>query len=61
MRVWVEELECPNCGKKHLRVLMPPHRGNSRVIMTLINDCGFCDINCLNEFIEKHRSEIDAC
>lgn len=50
---YMEELECPNCGKKHLRVIMPPRRGDGKSTMTMINDCGFCDINCLNEFINR--------
>ena len=51
-----EEVECPNCGKIHLkrRVLVLAARGNGKSQRTLVELRGFCDVGCMLEYDKKN-------
>ena len=56
----VEEIECPNCGKIHLkrRGLILVARGNGKSTMTMAEAGGFCDVQCLLEWRKKEGLEV---
>lgn len=52
----VEEVECPNCGKAHIRKvgLVCVARGNGKSLLTTSQELGFCDTKCMFEWAEKN-------